>query len=125
MTNRTRRRPPAQRNGFSGEAGRAWQGGPLVTVLPSPLPHPLDRPVDVPAWARPALEWVVGFDWPPETRSPPGMWPTAGCPSRRPDRATDPAVAAAAEIISGYGGAGIMPPASRAWHRLSGDESAR
>jgi len=97
-----------------------------VTVLPSPLPHPLDRPVDVPAWARPALEWVVGFDWPPGDEV--ATWDVADRWYTLADALTGPralAAEAAAEIISGYGRADIGAAGFLdAWHRLSGDESA-
>jgi len=98
-----------------------------MTLLPSPIPHPLDySPFDVPAWAYEALEWVVGFDWPAgdevATWDVADRWYALATSLAEP---RDDAFAAAAQVLSGYGGAGITADGFReAWQQLAGDENA-
>jgi hypothetical protein len=98
-----------------------------VTVLPSPIPHPLDHcPFDAPPWAYEALEWVVGRDWPQANEV--STWDVADGWYALAEALAEPhdaAFAAAAQIMSGYAGAGISAGGFLdAWQRLSGDERA-
>ncbi|MFD0519254.1 WXG100-like domain-containing protein [Paractinoplanes durhamensis] len=88
-----------------------------MTVLPSPIPHPLDhRPFDVPRWADEVIGWVVA-DWPSgdeaATWAVADHWFAVAAGLAAPHEA---AFAGAAQIMSGYGGAGF----NDAWQRLAG-----
>ncbi|MFY1586639.1 toxin glutamine deamidase domain-containing protein [Micromonospora sp. WMMD734] len=96
-------------------------------MLPSPIPHPLDySPWDLPGWAYEALDWVVGVQWPEGNERT--VWDLADQWYAVAGALAGPradAVAAAAEVRSGYGGTGAVPEAfEAAWRRLAeGDEA--
>ncbi|GHJ10045.1 hypothetical protein TPA0907_44120 [Micromonospora humidisoli] len=98
-----------------------------MSVLPSPIPHPLDySPWDLPGWAYEALDWVVGVQWPEGNERT--VWDLADQWYAVAGALAGPradAVAAAAEVRSGYGGTGAVPEAfEAAWRRLAeGDEA--
>jgi hypothetical protein len=93
-----------------------------VTALPRPIPHPLDHgPFDVPRWAREALQWVIGDDWPLGDEA--ATWQVADrwfAVASALDAPHEAAFAAAAQIMSGPDSPGFHD----AWQRLAGDSSA-
>ena len=98
-----------------------------MSVLPSPIPHPLDYcPWDLPGWIYEALDWVVGVEWPEGNER--AVWDLADQWYAVAGALTGPradAIAAAAEVRSGYGGVGRSPEAfDAAWRRVAdGDEA--
>ncbi|GAB3170935.1 RelA/SpoT family protein [Micromonospora palomenae] len=98
-----------------------------MSLLPSPIPHPLDySPWDLPGWVYEALDWVIGVEWPEGDER--AVWDLA---DQWYDVAAalagprDDAIAAAAEVRSGYGGIGLVAEAfDTAWRRVAdGDEA--
>ncbi|MEV1332867.1 toxin glutamine deamidase domain-containing protein [Micromonospora costi] len=96
-----------------------------MSLLPSPVPHPLDySPWDLPGWIHEALDWVVGVEWPDGNER--AVWDladqwyavAAALAGPRAD-----AVAAAAEVRGGYGGA-VGEAFDAAWRRVAEGEEA-
>ncbi|MFC8615069.1 toxin glutamine deamidase domain-containing protein [Micromonospora purpureochromogenes] len=98
-----------------------------MSLLPSPIPHPLDySPWDLPGWVYEALDWVIGVEWPEGDER--AVWDLAdqwyGVAAALAGPRDD-AIAAAAEVRSGYGGIGLVAEAfDTAWRRVAeGDEA--
>ncbi|WP_346536399.1 toxin glutamine deamidase domain-containing protein [Micromonospora sp. DPT] len=98
-----------------------------MSLLPSPIPHPLDySPWDLPGWVYEALDWVIGVEWPEGDER--AVWDLAdqwyGVAATLAGPRED-AIAAAAEVRSGYGGIGLVAEAfDTAWRRVAeGDEA--
>ncbi|MEU8296805.1 toxin glutamine deamidase domain-containing protein [Micromonospora sp. NPDC048909] len=98
-----------------------------MSLLPSPVPHPLDHsPWDLPGWMYEALDWVVGVEWPEGNER--AVWDLADQWYAVAAALAGPqadAMAAAAEVRSGYGGIGAVAEAfDAAWRRVAeGDEA--
>jgi hypothetical protein len=95
--------------------------------LPSPIPHPLDlMPWEVPGWAHGLLEFAVGVDWPQGDEK--AVWDLADRWLAAASTLVDPgeeAGVAAGEVLSGYGGAGLVANAfEQAWRQVGVGEDA-
>lgn len=95
--------------------------------LPSPIPHPLDlMPWEVPGWAHGLLEFAVGVDWPQGDEK--AVWDLADRWLAAASTLVDPgeeAGVAAGEVLSGYGGAGLVANAfEHAWRQVGVGEDA-
>jgi hypothetical protein len=93
-----------------------------VTILPSPIPHPRDyQPWDLPGWARDAVESAAGPRWPEGDET--ATWDVADRWYALARLLAEPrldAIAAAGQVIAGYGADGFV----HAWHRLADDDNA-
>ncbi|MEH1054618.1 toxin glutamine deamidase domain-containing protein [Micromonospora sp. CPCC 206171] len=98
-----------------------------MSLLPSPIPHPLDySPWDLPGWVYEALDWAIGVEWPEGDER--AVWDLADqwyAVATALAGPRDDAIAAAAEVRSGYGGIGLVAEAfDTAWRRVAeGDEA--
>ncbi|NJP35021.1 toxin glutamine deamidase domain-containing protein, partial [Micromonospora thermarum] len=98
-----------------------------MTLLPSPIPHPLDySPWDLPGWMYDALDWVVGVEWPDGDER--AVWDLADQWYAVAAVLAGPhadAVAATAEVRTGYGGIGAVAEAfDGAWRRVAEGDDA-
>ncbi|MEV0426602.1 toxin glutamine deamidase domain-containing protein [Micromonospora sp. NPDC050495] len=98
-----------------------------MSLLPSPIPHPLDHcPWDLPGWIYEALDWVVGVEWPDGNER--AVWDLADQWYAVSDVLGVPradAMAAAGEVLSGYGGIGIVAEVfDTAWDKVAKGEDA-